>query len=259
MDLQLLLHQLKIEEYNLNEDFSLNIEDLKLKIEKGRNNILVLSLPSNPTGAILNSGDREELHKLIKENEILVITDEIYSALCYSDYYSIAEYQDIKEKIIYVSGFSKIFSMTGLRVGYICAPKVILREIMKVHQYNVSCATSISQYAALEGLRSSMKEVAYMKEVFKQRRDLTYGKLLELGFQCNLPGGAFYIFPSIKSFNISSEEFCEELLYKGRVACVPGTAFGSQGEGYIRISYSYSKEELQEAFMRIEKWLYEKF
>lgn len=245
----------EIEEYRLQEDFSLNFEDLKLKIKEGSNNILVLSFPSNPTGAILSFEDREKLHKLVKENEILVITDEIYSALCYSDYYSIAEHQDIKEKIIYVSGFSKMFSMTGLRVGYICAPKEILQEIMKVHQYNVSCATSISQYAALEGLRSSMKEVAYMKEVFQERRDFVYDRLLELGFQCNLPEGAFYIFPSIKSFKIKSEEFCDDLLYKGKVACVPGTAFGSQGEGYIRISYCYSKEELQEAFERIEGWL----
>ena len=245
----------EIEEYSLQEDFSLNYEDLEEKIKKGSNNILVISFPSNPTGAILSFEDREKLHKLIKDNEILVITDEIYSALCYSDYYSIAEHQDIKEKIIYVSGFSKMFSMTGLRVGYICAPKEILKEIMKVHQYNVSCATSISQYAALEGLRSSMEDVAYMKEVFRERRDFVYNKLIGLGFQCNLPEGAFYVFPSIKSFNMKSEEFCDDLLYNGKVACVPGTAFGSKGEGFIRISYSYSKEELQKGFNRIGKWL----
>ncbi|WP_426349505.1 pyridoxal phosphate-dependent aminotransferase [Alloiococcus sp. CFN-8] len=245
----------EIDEYKLQEDFSLNFEDLKLKIKKGSNNILVLSFPSNPTGAILSLEDRKKLQELIKENEILVITDEIYSALCYSEYYSVAECQDIKEKIIYVSGFSKMFSMTGLRVGYVCAPKEILREIMKVHQYNVSCATSISQYAALEGLRSSMGDVNYMKETFRERRDFVYYKLLKLGFQCNLPQGAFYIFPSIKGFNIKSEDFCDDLLYKGKVACVPGTAFGARGEGFIRISYSYSKEELQEALFRIEKWI----
>ena len=245
-----------IKEYELKEDFSLDIDDLKLKIKAGSNNILVLSFPSNPTGAILNSEDCERLHDLIKCNDLLVITDEIYSALCYSRYYSIAEYQDIRDKIIYVSGFSKMFSMTGLRVGYICAPKEILQYMMKVHQYNVSCATSISQYAALEGLKNSIQDVACMKEVFRERRDFVYNRLLELGFQCNLPQGAFYIFPSIKDFNMKSEDFCDELLYRGKVACVPGTAFGSKGEGYIRISYCYSKEELQKALNRIEKWLY---
>ena len=248
----------EIDEYKLQEDFSLNFEDLKLKIKKGSKNILVLSFPSNPTGAILSLEDRKKLQELIKENEILVITDEIYSALCYSEYYSIAECQDIKEKIIYVSGFSKMFSMTGLRVGYICAPKEILREIMKVHQYNVSCATSISQYAALEGLRSSLGDVSYMKETFRERRDFVYHKLLKLGFKCNFPQGAFYIFPSIKGFNMKSEDFCDDLLYEGKVACVPGTAFGARGEGFIRISYSYSKEELQEAFNRMEKWICKK-
>ncbi len=245
----------EIKEYPLKEDFSIDIEGLRKLLLEGQKNYIVLSFPSNPTGAVLRREDHENLYKLIKENNVMVITDDIYAALCYEPYYSVATYTELKDKIIYVSGFSKMFSMTGLRIGYICAEVNILKEIMKVHQYNVSCASSIAQYGALEGLKSSMGEVLRMREEFIKRRDFVYMRLKDIGFSCNLPRGAFYIFPSIKSFGVSSDSFCEGLLYEGKVACVPGTAFGSKGEDHIRISYCYSFEELKLALERIDKWV----
>lgn len=245
----------EIKEYPLNSDFTLNVDGIKDLIHPKKNNYLVLSFPSNPTGGIITKEQLEELHKVILQNNIIVITDEIYAALCYEKYHSIAAFKDIKEKVVYVSGFSKMFSMTGLRIGYVCASKNLLDEIMKVHQYNVSCANSVAQYGALEGLRSSMHEVTHMKEEFLKRRDYTYERLKGIGFNCNLPQGAFYIFPSIEKFNMSSEKFCESLLYQGKVACVPGSAFGKYGEEFIRISYSYSFYELEESLNRIETWV----
>lgn len=242
--------------FNLNEDFSLNIDTLKKIIKEQKPKILVLSYPSNPIGAILTKKVRDDLHSLIKENDILVITDEIYSSIYFAeDYYSIAQFEDIKDKIIFVSGFSKMFSMTGLRVGYVCAKKEILDSIIKTHQYNVSCATSICQYGALEGLRSCMDDVDYMNSKFKERRDYVYKRLLNMGLDVVKPQGAFYIFPSIKKFNISSEDFCDKLLKEQRVAIVPGSAFGKGGEGYIRISYCYGQKQLEEALNRLEKFI----
>ncbi|WP_102399967.1 pyridoxal phosphate-dependent aminotransferase [Haloimpatiens massiliensis] len=242
--------------FDLDEKFNLDIENLKMIVKGEKPKVLVLSYPSNPTGAVLTEKLRNELYDLIKKNDILVITDEIYSSIYFDErYYSIAAFEDIKEKIIFVGGFSKMFSMTGLRIGYVCACKDILESIIKVHQYNVSCATSISQYGALEGLRSCMKDVEYMKCEFKRRRDYVYDRLLNMGLEVIKPDGAFYIFPSIKKFNISSEEFCDRLLKEQGVAIVPGSAFGSGGEGYIRISYCYSEEELEKALDGLEKFI----
>ena len=207
--------------YDLNEDFSVNIESLKEGIKEG-GKLLVLSYPCNPTGALLSKKSRDELIEIIKENDILVLTDEIYSSLCFEEeYYSVAQCKDIKEKIIYVSGFSKMFSMTGLRIGYVACPKKIYDQIIKVHQYNSSCATSISQWGALEGLKSCMNDVENMKESFKERMNFT----------------------------------CHRLLKEGKVACVPGDAFGKGGEGYIRISYCYSKDELERALDKLEAFV----
>ena len=193
--------------------------------------------------------------KLINKNDMLVISDEIYSALCFDDeYYSLAQCNDIKDKIIVVSGFSKMFSMMGLRIGYVCGNKNIIDNMVKVHAYNVSCAPSISQYGALEGLKHCMKDVEIMKNEFIKRRDYVYERLVDIVFDVKKPKGAFYIFPSIKKFNISSEEFCDRLLEEEKVAVIPGSAFGKGGEGYIRISYSYSMEELKTALDRIEKF-----
>ena len=242
--------------YNLNDDLSLNIEDIKKKVEDGIN-VLVLSYPSNPTGAILSKEERDLLYNIIKENDIIVITDEIYASLCFEEYYSVAQYKDILDKIIYVSGFSKMFSMTGLRLGYVCAKEQYMKEIMKIHQYNVSSAPSIVQWGALEGLRSCLNEVEKMKISFEERKDFCLKKLRDMGLEVNNPKGAFYIFPSIKKYNMTSEEFCRKLLNDKKVAIVPGSAFGHGGEGYIRISYCYSKEELEECLNKLEEFINE--
>jgi len=242
--------------YNLKSDFSIDHQALKEIIVKHKPKVLVLSYPCNPTGATLTKRDKEELYKLIKDQEIVVITDEIYSALTFEEeYYSIAQYEDIKEQVIVVSGFSKMFSMTGLRLGYVCASERFINSIIKVHQYNVSCAPSIVQWGALEGLKQCLGTVDDMKKEFINRRDYLYNELIRLGFDVNLPTGAFYMFPSIKRFNMNSEEFCERALNEAKVAMVPGTAFGHGGEGYIRISYCYSMEELKKAIERLEIWL----
>lgn len=241
--------------YKLNDDFTINIEDIKEKLDTQNIKYLILSFPSNPTGAILTKDQRDDLVKLIKERDVVVITDEMYSAIIFDDYYSVAQEKEIKDKIIYVSGFSKIFSMTGLRIGYVAGVEKYMKEIMKVHQYGVSCAPSIAQYGALEGLRNSQNDVQNMRKTFERRKDYCMKRLKELNIEVTEPNGAFYIFPSIKKFNMPSEEFCEKLLNEGKLACVPGTAFGELGEGYMRISYCYSEEVLKEAFDRLEKFL----
>lgn len=241
--------------YKLNDDFTVNIEDIKEKLDTQNIKYLILSFPSNPTGAILTKDQRDELVKLIRERDVVVITDEMYSAIIFEDYYSVAQEKEIKEKIIYVSGFSKIFSMTGLRIGYVACIEKYMKEIMKVHQYGVSCAPSIAQYGALEGLKNSLDDVENMRKTFERRKDYCMSRLKKLNIEVAEPRGAFYIFPSIKKFNMSSEEFCEKLLNEGKVACVPGTAFGTLGEGYMRISYCYSDDILKEAFDRLEKFL----
>lgn len=246
--------------YALDEDFQINIESLKKQIAEEKPKLMILSYPSNPTGATLSKEQKEGLYKIIKENDLLVLSDEIYCTICFEeDYHSIAQYEDIKDKIILVGGFSKMFSMTGLRVGYVCTHKPIMKEIAKVHQYAVSCAPSVSQWGALEGLKNSMQHVEIMKGRFIERRDYIYERLVSMDMKTNLPKGAFYIFPSISNFNMKSDDFCDELLKVGRVAVVPGSAFGSRGEGYIRISYSYSKEDLESAMKRLEKWINESF
>ncbi|KOF55997.1 MULTISPECIES: pyridoxal phosphate-dependent aminotransferase [Clostridium] len=242
------------------ENFEIDYKQIEDIISKEKPKILVMSYPCNPTGAILDKEGAEKLHKIIKDNDILVVTDEIYSALCYEDnYYSIAQYSDIRDKIILVSGFSKTFSMTGLRIGYICASGEVMEGIMKTHLYAVTCAPSICQYGVYEGLRNCLEDVEYMKNEFKKRRDYIYKALKDIGFEVSLPKGAFYIFPSIKKYNLSSEEFCDRLLREGKVAIIPGSAFGKNGEGFARISYAYSMEELQTSIDRIDKWINKNF
>lgn len=245
----------KVFNYKLNEDFSLNIEEIKRSLDESNSKILVLSFPTNPTGAILDKEGRDKLIKLIKDREIIVITDEIYASIIYDDYYSIAQEDEILDKVIYISGFSKMFSATGLRIGYVCAKKDLMNEIMKVHQYGVSCATSIVQYGMISGLKNGVSEVEKMKQEFKNRRDFVCERLTKMGLEHTVPKGAFYVFPSIKKFNLSSYEFCMKLLNEEKVACVPGEAFGEGGEGYIRISYCYSIEELKLALDKIEDFI----
>jgi len=246
----------KVVNYNLNSEFSIDFDKLKIILDNENPKIIVLSFPSNPTGAVLSATDKNSLINLLKERDIIILSDEIYSALYFEgNYNSIAQCETLLAKTILVSGFSKMFSMTGLRIGYVCAKEKYMKHIMKVHQYSVSCAPSISQWGALEGLISCLDDVEFMKIEFKKRRDFLYEKLTGLGFECILPDGAFYIFPSIKNFHMSSDEFCESLLAEGGVAIVPGTAFGKGGKDFIRISYSYSMPQLEEAIIRIEKWI----
>lgn len=241
--------------YGLNDDFSINIENLKALIKENQIKVLVLSLPSNPLGTILTKEEKDELIKIIANNNIFVVTDEIYESLIYEEYYSVAEEKEILDKVIYISGFSKMFSMTGLRVGYFAAQKQLMDEIMKVHQYNVSCATSICRWAALEGLRNGLDDVENMRNVLRERKDYVISELRNMGLEVNEPKGAFYVFPSIKKFNMSSEEFCLKLLNEEKIACVPGSSFGIGGEGYIRISYCYSMEELKKALLGLKKFI----
>ena len=241
--------------YNLNKDFTINFDNLIKLIEDENPKLLVMSHPSNPTGAILSRRERDKLFEILKEKNIYIISDEMYSSLCYEEYYSLAQIDELRNRIILVGGFSKMFSMTGLRIGYVCASKNIMDNIMKVHQYNVSCATSISQWGALEGLISCRDDVSNMKVEFEKRKEYVYKRLKKMGLDTTLPRGAFYIFPSIEKFSMTSEEFCTRLLNEGLVAVVPGSAFGTGGEGFIRISYSYSSEVLKEGLDRMEKWI----
>lgn len=245
--------------YRLNDDFTINIDEIKNKSDTEDIRYLMLSFPSNPTGAILTKDQRDELIEIIKEREITVITDEMYASIIFDEYYSVAQCDSIRDKVIFVGGFSKMFSMTGLRIGYVACSDIYMKEIMKVHQYGVSCAPSIAQYGALEGLKKAMKDVEKMKESFERRKNYCIKRLKELNIDVVDPKGAFYIFPSIKKFNISSEEFCERLLNEGKVGFVPGNAFGDFGEGYMRISYCYSDEILKEAFDRLEKFIGDNF
>lgn len=241
--------------YNLNNDFSINFNELNELLKKEDIKYMVLSYPCNPTGAVLKKNEYNKLIDLIRRYNLIVVTDEIYEAFCYDNYYSVAMCNEIKENIIYIGGFSKMFSITGIRIGFIAASEKYLKEIAKVHQYNVSCTNSIGQYGVLEGLKYGLYNVEKMKEEFINRKTYVENRLTAMGLECFSPSGAFYIFPSIKQFNISSEEFCENLLKEEKVACVPGSAFGSGGEGYVRISYSYSIEELEIALNSLEKYI----
>lgn len=245
--------------YELNDDFSINIDSIKEKLKDNDIRYLMLSFPSNPTGAVLSRQQRDDLISIIKEKDIVVITDEMYASIIFDDYYSVAQCKDIKDKVIYVGGFSKIFSMTGLRIGYVACVDKYMKEIMKVHQYGVSCAPSVAQYGALCGLRESMADVENMRKIFEKRKNYCIDRLRKMNIDVVEPKGAFYIFPSIKKFNMKSEEFCEKLLNEGKVAFVPGSAFGRMGEGYMRISYCYSDEILKEGFDRFEKFINENF
>jgi aminotransferase len=241
----------------LKEDFSLDIDSLKVIIKEEKPKVLVLSFPSNPTGAVLEKKQKQELYDLLKDSDTLIVSDEIYCSIYFEDeYYSLAQCDDLREKLILIGGFSKMFSMTGLRIGYVCAVAEIMNEILKVHQYNVSCAPSIAQWGAYEGLISCMKNVEEMNMSFISRRDYVYNRLKTMGFNVVLPKGAFYIFPSISRFNEASEIFCERLLNEGKVAAVPGGAFGSYGDNNMRISYCYSQKQLEEALNKMEKWIF---
>ena len=219
----------------------------------------MLPFPNNPTGAIMEREDLEKIAEIILEKDLFVISDEIYSELTYAkeDHVSIASLPGMKERTVLINGFSKAFAMTGWRLGYACAPEVILKQMLKIHQYAIMCAPTTSQYAAVEALRNGDEDVQHMRESYDQRRRFLINAFEEMHLDCFEPRGAFYAFPCIKSTGMTSQEFCTRLLEQKHVALVPGDAFGASGEGYCRVSYAYSVEHLTEAMKRIRAFLEE--
>lgn len=237
-------------------DFKVTAEELKAAITP-KTKALILPYPCNPTGAVMEKQDLEEIAEVLKNTDIMIISDEIYSELTFtkSGHTSIASIPDMRERTILVSGFSKAFSMTGWRLGYACGPEEIITQMTKIHQFSIMCAPTTAQYAAIEALRSCEDAVNDMKAEYDRRRKLMIAGFNRMGLECLEPKGAFYTFPSIKSTGLSSDEFCERLLKSEHVAVVPGTAFGLGGEGFIRASYCYSTEHIIEALERIERFI----
>ena len=236
--------------------FRLTPEKLLEKITP-KTKILVLPFPNNPTGAIMEREDLEKIAEIILEKDLFVISDEIYSELTYAkeDHVSIASLPGMKERTVLINGFSKSYAMTGWRLGYACAPELILKQMLKIHQFAIMCAPTTSQYAAVEALKNGDKDVAEMRSAYDQRRRYLVKALRDMGFDCYEPQGAFYVFPSIKKFGMTSDEFALKLLEEEKVAVVPGTAFGDCGEGYLRISYAYSLNDLKRALERMERFV----
>ena len=237
------------------DEFRLTPEKLLEKITP-KTKVLVLPFPNNPTGAIMEKEDLEKIIPIIEEHDLFVITDEIYSELSYKGTpSSIIEFPGMRERTVYINGFSKAYAMTGWRLGYCCGPQIIMQQILKLHQFAIMCAPTTSQYAATEALKNGDEDVAKMRDSYNERRRYLVTRLREMGMDCFEPYGAFYVFPSIKRFNMSSEEFATRLLEEEKVALVPGTAFGDCGEGFLRISYAYSLQDLKKALDRIEKFV----
>ena len=239
-------------------DFKVTPEELKEAISP-KTKALILPYPCNPTGGIMEREDLEKLADILKDTDIIVISDEIYAELTFDNikHTSVASVPGMQERTVLINGFSKTFSMTGWRLGYACAPEPLLNEITKIHQYAIMCAPTVSQYAAIEALRSCDDVVRDMVEEYDMRRKLIVKGFNQLGLTCREPKGAFYAFPSIQSTGLSSEEFCERLLYSKKVAVVPGTAFGDSGEGFIRASYCYSLVHIEKALHLIGEFLEE--
>lgn len=243
-----------IELKNENE-FRLTARELEDAITD-KTKILILPFPNNPTGAIMERGDLEAIAEVIEKHDIFVISDEIYSELSYNEeHVSIACIPGMKERTILINGFSKAYAMTGWRLGYACGPKEIIEQMTKIHQFAIMCAPTTSQYAAVEALKNGDEDVAVMREAYNQRRRYLMHEFKEMGLPCFEPFGAFYVFPCIKEFGMTSEEFAQELLNAEKVAVVPGTAFGDCGEGFLRISYAYSLEDLKVAIGRLKHFV----
>lgn len=235
--------------------FKLTADDLKNAISE-KTKMLFINFPGNPTGGAMTRQDYEELVPIIKEHDFVVLTDEIYAELSYeSEFCTIASFEEIKDQVIIINGFSKAYSMTGWRVGYLLADEVLIQAMNKIHQYCIMCPSTISQYAAIEAVMHGDDDCKMHRESFEGRRNFIVNGLNRIGLQCHLPEGAFYVFPSIQSTGLTSEQFCEQLLLAEKVAVVPGTAFGACGEGYIRISYAYSIEEIKEALTRMARFI----
>lgn len=236
-------------------EFRLTAEELEAVITP-KTKILVLPFPNNPTGAIMTKEDLEPIAELVKKYDLYVLSDEIYSELTYkTEHVSIASLPGMRERTLVINGFSKGFAMTGWRLGYICGPKMITEQMLKIHQFAIMCAPTNSQYAAIEGLRNCEDEVSQMRTSYNQRRRYLLNEFKKIGLKCFEPFGAFYVFPCIREFGMTSEEFAERFLEEEKVAVVPGTAFGECGEGFVRISYAYSLEDLKEAVGRFERFI----
>ncbi len=243
---------------NAENDFKITAEDLK-KFITPKTKMLVLPYPNNPTGAIMTKSDLEEIAAILRDTNITVLSDEIYAELTYGNesHVSIASIDGMRERTVVINGFSKCYSMTGWRLGYALGPKEIIKQMTKIHQFGIMSAPTTSQFAAIEALKNGDKDIAKMREEYDMRRKLLLQGLKNAGLDCFEPLGAFYVFPSIKSTGLSSDEFCEKLLYSKHVAVIPGTAFGQSGEGHIRVSYCYSVEHLKKAIEKITEFVKE--
>ncbi len=236
-------------------EFRLMPDELLAAITE-KTKVLILAFPANPTGAIMTRENLEAIAKIVIEKDIFVISDEIYSELSYADeHVSIASLPGMRERTIVINGFSKSYAMTGWRLGYACGPQEIIEQMTKVHQFAIMCAPTTSQYAAVEALKYGDPDVAEMREAYNNRRRFVVNSLREMGLSCFEPLGAFYVFPCIKEFGMTSDEFATRLLKEEKLAIVPGTAFGDCGEGYLRISYAYSIEQLKTALERMKNFV----
>lgn len=238
----------------LEDSFRLTPDALKSKITP-RTKLLILPYPNNPTGSVMKKEHLEEIAAVLKDTNIIVLSDEIYSELTYGhSHVSFASIDNMRERTVLVNGFSKAFAMTGWRLGYLAAPRELAKHMIKIHQYAIMCAPTVSQYAAIEAMKNGQDDIVNMREQYNIRRLLLVNELNNMGLKCFMPEGAFYAFPSIKSTGLGSDEFCEKLLFSKKVAVVPGNAFGESGEGFVRISYSKPLDQLEEALKRIKQF-----
>lgn len=236
-------------------EFRLTAQELEDAITE-KTKLLILPFPNNPTGAIMEKKDLEAIAEVILKHDIFVMSDEIYSELTYKDkHVSIAELPGMQERTILINGFSKAYAMTGWRLGYACGPREIIQQMTKIHQFAIMCAPTTSQCAAVEALKNGDGDVEQMRTAYNQRRRYLMNAFREMGLECFEPYGAFYVFPCIKEFGLTSDEFAERLLKEEKLAVVPGTAFGDCGEGFLRISYAYSLERLKEALSRMDRFI----
>lgn len=235
--------------------FRLTAQELEDAITE-KTKVLILPFPNNPTGAIMERADLEEIAKVIEKHDIFVLSDEIYSELCYTEkHVSIANIPGMWERTVLINGFSKSYAMTGWRLGYACGPKQIIKQMYKIHQFCIMCAPTTSQYAAIDALKNGDGDVAMMRDSYNQRRRFLVNAFKEMGLECFEPFGAFYMFPCVKQFGMTSDEFASKLLHEEKLAVVPGNAFGDSGEGFLRISYAYSLEKLKVAMGRLGRFM----
>lgn len=236
-------------------EFRLTAEELENAITD-KTKVLILPFPNNPTGAIMEREDLEKIAEVIRKHDIYVMSDEIYSELTYKgEHVSIASIEGMQERTILINGFSKAYAMTGWRLGYACGPEAIIKQMTKIHQFAIMCAPTTSQYAAVEALKNGEADVKMMRQAYNQRRRFLLNAFKEMNLECFEPFGAFYVFPCIKEFGMTSEEFATRFLEEEKVAAVPGNAFGDSGEGYLRISYAYSLDNLKIAMERFKKFV----